>query len=125
MTFGLWEQDPLDTDFLMQRASVRSPEGRLVLAVLRHALLEYEKSTQQPERNRALLRELEVWFFADAEAETWPFSFENLCEMLELSPDWIRAHLARRGPKAARPVAPPVQVAAPATDAPELQATGA
>ena len=94
MTFGLWEHDPLNTvPYVAQRVCAASPEGRLVLAVLKHALFEYEKLSQRPGRKSPQLRELEQWFFANDESEEWPFSFENLCALLDLSPGWIRSQL--------------------------------
>ena len=67
------------------------PERRLMLAVLRTALVELEKlrATRSPRIDR--LVELKDWFLSDD--RSWPFSFENACEELNLNPGWIRARL--------------------------------
>ena len=102
MATALWEPDIL---LAIQYASMResrqrSPEKRLLIAVLKSALNDYQEAVRAGGR-RHQLHDLEEWFFAGD--DSWPFSFENLCTQLDLSPECIRANLAalaggRHGP---------------------------
>jgi hypothetical protein len=59
------------------------------VAVLMNAVVELQETVTSHKRQREwLLQELVTWFFSHD--RKWPFSFENLCEHLELSPDCIR-----------------------------------
>ena len=70
----------------------RSPEGRLLVAVLRNALLEFQDLVQSRRgEHDAQLAELWQWFFEPD--DSWPFSFENVCEQLDLDPSCIRERL--------------------------------
>ena len=65
------------------------PERSLVRAVLANALESYIKyqSAAKP-RGQRLFREAEAWFFEPDDG--WYLSFENVCEILALDPDYIR-----------------------------------
>ena len=95
-----------DTSAASQRAWARGgygrlPEGRLLIAVLRNALLEFEDVVHNHRgANDAQLQELWQWFFGPDDG--WLFSFENVCEQLDLDPSCIRARL--------RALAPPLNV---------------
>jgi hypothetical protein len=68
------------------------PEKRLLVAVLMSAFVELEDALNTPgPRDEWALQELLAWFFNHD--RTWLFSFENLCEELDLSADSVRAQL--------------------------------
>ncbi|HXG53310.1 MAG TPA: hypothetical protein VNN77_18075 [candidate division Zixibacteria bacterium] len=72
----------------------RSPEVRLMAAVLQDAIDCYMKTLHAKTRHdRQLFLEAERWF-ADPE-DDWLFSFASICGILELDPDYIRRCLAR------------------------------
>jgi hypothetical protein len=68
------------------------PEKRLLVAVLMNAFAELEDALEEHgPRSEWALRELLTWFFNHD--RTWLFSFESLCEELDLSPDCVRKQL--------------------------------
>jgi hypothetical protein len=71
-----------------------SPEQRLMLAVLEDAVYTILKYAGKPGRNpRRLVREAEAWI---ARSEpSWPFSYENICAVLGIDADALRARLRR------------------------------
>ncbi len=86
----MWHGSPVGRPYEQKRAS--SPERRLLIAVLWNAITEYQdlvcsrRGAEDVEGQR-----LRKWFFEHD--EKWPFSFENVCEQLEIDPDSIRARL--------------------------------
>ena len=95
MGFGLWERDaliPFQHAWAHESAR-RSPEKRLLAAVLMDAVLEFREIVRSPhEDGDPRLHRLRAWFFAHD--QKWPFSFENVCEQLDLDPNCIRNRLA-------------------------------
>lgn len=84
--------------------AAHKPEQRLMAALLMDALVQFEKACAgRDPRARRMLHELQAWFYADD--DSWPFSFENVCEHLRLEPDAIRGRLARiqRAPRTKQP----------------------
>lgn len=74
--------------------SILEGERRLMLAVLEDAVSCFQKyaGASRP-RARRLFREAEEWFL---EPETaWPFSFESICGVLGIDPDYFRTNLER------------------------------
>jgi hypothetical protein len=75
------------------RRSLR-PEQRLMCAVLEEAVIELAtprvaaRSPLRAHRNR---QELLAWF-ASAD-RSWPFSFENICDAIDLDPAQVRSGL--------------------------------
>lgn len=92
MEYGLWEDDPLIAGQCGPKAR-RSPVRRLLAAVLMDAVQEFQElvCSTRPE-DVARRREVAAWFFARADG--WPFSFENVCEQLDLNSGLIRARIA-------------------------------
>ena len=75
------------------RASLE-PEKRLMLAVLEDAVLCFQKGSFAGDRRRkALFPDAEEWIME--ENSDWPFSFENICEVLGFNPDYLRQGLLR------------------------------
>jgi len=86
--------DPADTGLmeLMLRKNTREGEVGLMLAVLGDALEYYQKYAMAKDaRGKRLFGEAEEWIF-ETNSE-WLFSFENICEVLHLDPDFIRKSL--------------------------------
>jgi hypothetical protein len=86
----------------LRRSAEYGPERRLLVAVLEQGVNDYLKHAGAREP-----RELELWHEVEAWVEdrdaSWLFSFENICHVLELEPDYLRRGLhtykerARRG----------------------------
>ncbi|MFQ5666126.1 MAG: hypothetical protein ACE5I7_06795 [Candidatus Binatia bacterium] len=95
MAVGVWRQNPLmlpEYTYLCRKQD-RSPEKRLLAAVLMEAVYEFRAAAQSlDDGGNERLRELQAWFFGHR--ERWPFAFENVCEHLDLDPDCIRARLS-------------------------------
>ena len=70
------------------------PEKMLVFAVLEDAITCFQKfSSAQSVHGKARFQEEEDWFFHERSDRL--FSFEKVCEVLDLNPDYIRAGLTR------------------------------
>jgi hypothetical protein len=86
--------DPADPTVVEQffKNGVRRGEERLMLAVLQDAVECFQENvlSQQPWEQK-LFEEAEDWILA--KNADWPFSFENICETLQLNPDYIRQGL--------------------------------
>ena len=70
---------------------VRVGEERLVLAVLENAIENYQKYTLTGDTR---FQEEEKWLFVERDSEAF-FSFENICEILQLHPAYVRQGLLR------------------------------
>jgi hypothetical protein len=78
--------------FVAPPAGAERPERRLMLAVLEDAigtLLKHGGSARG--RSRRLVREAEQWIHA--RNHDWPFSFENICSVLNLDAGALRKGL--------------------------------
>jgi hypothetical protein len=70
------------------------PEKRLMLAVLENAVAAYQKyALASSRRARRLFGEAAAWLAGPADAEV--FSFNGICDALELDPEFVRAGLER------------------------------
>jgi hypothetical protein len=99
----------LPSQFFSAVASgIERPEKRLMLAVLQDAvamLLKHAGSARSGPRR--LVREAEQWI--NARNRDWPFSFENICGVLDLDPAAVREGLQRlAGTVPARAVVLPI-----------------
>lgn len=75
-----------------RRSEFLEPEKALLMAVLQDAIDCYQKYGSA--RNRAgkeMLYEAEQWLMNDK--DDWVFSFRNICDLLELDPQYIRRGL--------------------------------
>jgi hypothetical protein len=94
MSSSLWEPDVVE---MQRHATVKnrltdSPEKRLLTELLLDALLEFEiKAARCRSLDDAPLREVVAWFFS--RDRSWPFSFLNVCEHLNLDPVCVRVRL--------------------------------
>lgn len=77
-----------------QHHSVLTPEQRLMLAVLDDAVECFRKYAFVPQtRARRLFAEVQGWIYSgDGD---WPFSFENICAVLKIDCEYLRAGLVR------------------------------
>ena len=72
-----------------------TPELTLMLAILEDAVACYCKTLKRPRQNPDILaRQAEFWIRLD----DWdsPFSFNNICESLQMEPDATRDRILRR-----------------------------
>ena len=86
--------DPVDRGVIdrLYKKQIREGEEGLMLAVLDNAIECFQKYVLgQRERERRLFQEAEDWILE--KDSDWFFSFENICETLELYPDYIRQGL--------------------------------
>jgi hypothetical protein len=73
-------------------------EGRLMLAILQDAVDCYQRhALARNPRHRAEFEEAKQWI-ASSDSD-WVFSFENICNVLGIDPDYVRSGLANRTPQ--------------------------
>jgi hypothetical protein len=76
----------------LYKKQIREGEEGLMLAVLDNAIECFQKYVlAQREREKRLFQEAEEWILE--KNSDWFFSFENICETLQLYPDYIRQGL--------------------------------
>ena len=86
--------DPVDRGVIdrLYNKQIREGEEGLMLAVLDSAIECFQKYVlARREREKRLFQEAEDWILE--KNSDWFFSFENICETLELYPDYIRQGL--------------------------------
>ena len=86
--------DPLDNEIIERlfKKDIRDGEEKLMLAVLASAIQHFQKYVLwKDERGRKLFQEAEEWFLERDSDQL--FSFEYICETLQLHPDYIRQGL--------------------------------
>jgi hypothetical protein len=86
--------DPLDSEIIERlfKKNIREGEEKLMLAVLSDAIEHFQKyAFSKDEKGRKLLQEAEEWFLEKDNGAL--FSFEYICETLQLHPDYIRQGL--------------------------------
>src|SRR5262245_35243121 len=92
---GLFQPDTLLPSQYFDRIRRRAQydgERRLMIAILEDAVDVYRKqAAARDARNQQLFCEAEDWF-ADAD-RGWLYSFENICDVLDLDADYIRRGL--------------------------------
>ncbi|MFN8624843.1 MAG: hypothetical protein U0587_02485 [Candidatus Binatia bacterium] len=91
-SFGLFEPDallPAQFYAAFRGGSAVRGEKRLMLAVLQDALECYQKYAFASDlHGHQLFAEADEWI--SCQERTWYFSFENICETLEIDPDYLR-----------------------------------
>ena len=94
LTDGWSSLDPVDRGAIekLYKKQIREGEEALMLAVLDSAIECFQKyALAQRAREKRLFQEAEEWILE--KNSDWFFSFENICETLELYPDYIRQGL--------------------------------
>jgi len=93
---GLFEPDvllPAQFFAAFRRMGALDRERLLMLAVLEDAVDCYQKySLAKDPRGRQLFAEALEW--VDSADKTWLFSFENICDTLEIDPSYVRRGLS-------------------------------
>ena len=91
-SFGLFEPDallPAQFYAAFRGGSAVRGEKRLMLAVLQDALDCYQKYAFATDgHGRQLFSDADTW--VSCEDRDWYFSFENICETLEINPAYLR-----------------------------------
>lgn len=76
------------------RKTIREGEERLLLALLENATEDYQKYLHaQDRRGKELFEAAEEWFLESDSPSL--FSFENVCDYLQLNPCYMRTGLMR------------------------------
>lgn len=96
-SFGLFEPDallPAQFYAAFRGGSGVRGEKRLMLAVLQDALDCYQKyAFAKDGHGRQLFSDADEWI--SCEDRNWYFSFENICETLEINPEYLRRGMQR------------------------------
>ena len=73
----------------LRRSEHLEPEKDLLMAILQDAIHDYRKYrlARDPD-GKARFREVKEWIMAGGNG--WIFSFNNICELLGLDPDYVR-----------------------------------
>ncbi len=94
---GLFEPDtllPVQYFEAMRRKHLLEGEKRLILSVLEDAIECYMKCIDAAtNKGQRLFRDAEEWI--NLEDKRWVFSFDNVCEMLDINPEYMRSGLRR------------------------------
>jgi hypothetical protein len=96
VTNGWISLDPADMGLIeaVYKKTIREGEERLMLAVLESAVEDFQKYVlARKPSGKKLFQQAEEWFLEKDSDDL--FSFENICETLQLHPDYIRQGLLR------------------------------
>ncbi len=92
---GLFEPDtllPVQYFEAMRRKHLLEGEKRLVLSVLEDAIECFMKCIDSStNKGQRLFRDAEEWI--NLEDKKWVFSFDNVCDMLDVNPEYMRRGL--------------------------------
>ncbi|MGH9645921.1 MAG: hypothetical protein ACRD4E_03810 [Bryobacteraceae bacterium] len=92
---GLFEPDtllPIQYFEAMRRKHLLEGEKRLILSVLEDAVECFMKCIESPtNKGQRLFRDADEWIAL--EDKRWVFSFDNVCDMLDINPDYMRRGL--------------------------------
>ena len=94
VTDGWISIDPADAGTIerVYKKDIREGEEKLMLAVLQDAVECFQiYLLAETQREKRLFREAEDWILETD--SSWLFSFENICETLQLNPGYIRQGL--------------------------------
>jgi len=79
---------------VLRKTAPQGPEYLLVIAMLQDAIECFQKYRWAIDENgQQLYADANEWI--ESEDRKWPFSFENVCGVLNLNPDYIRVGLNR------------------------------
>ena len=81
---------------VLRKSSPQGPEYNLVLAMLQDAIDCFQKHRFTVDPNgRELYEDAREWIFSTD--RVWPFSFENICDIVRINPEYLRQGLTRWG----------------------------
>ena len=89
-------QEPTDDGVIeaLSKKIIREGEKRLMLAILENATEDFQKYVlANDQRGKELFQEAEEWFL-ETDSPAF-FSFENICEYLQINPGYLRQGLMR------------------------------
>lgn len=96
-TNGLFEPDTLLPEqfyAILRSGSAIAGEKRLMLAVLEDALDCYRKyATAREGQGLQMFRDVDVWIAS--RDRRWFYSYENICDILEINSDYLRGGLSK------------------------------
>ena len=76
----------------LRRKGAHEPERRLVIAVLQDAVDCFQKHlTARDRKAHQLFLDAEEWVCSTD--RSWPFSFENVCDLLQINSEYLRRGL--------------------------------
>ena len=76
----------------LKRKGAQEPERRLAIAVLQDAVDCFQKHLRARDRKaHQLFLDAEEWISSDD--RSWPFSFENICDLLQINAEYLRRGL--------------------------------
>ena len=94
---ALFEPDtllPIQYFEAMRRKHLLEGEKRLILSVLEDAIECFMKCIDaSTNKGQRLFREADEWI--NHEDKRWVFSFDNVCDMLDINPEYMRAGMKR------------------------------
>ncbi len=94
---GLFEPDtllPIQYFEAMRKKHLLEGEKRLILSVLEDAVECFMKCIDAgTNKGQRLFRDADEWI--NHEDKKWVFSFDNVCDMLDINPDYMRVGLRR------------------------------
>lgn len=92
---GLFEPDtllPIQYFEAMRKKHLLEGEKRLILSVLEDAVECFMKCIDSPtNKGQRLFRDADEWI--SLEDKQWVFSFDNVCDMLDINPEYMRRGL--------------------------------
>src|ERR1700752_5460473 len=92
---GLFEPDtllPIQYFEAMRKKHLLEGEKRLILSVLEDAVECFMKCIDSPtSKGQRLFRDADEWI--SLEDKHWVFSFDNVCDMLDINPEYMRRGL--------------------------------
>ena len=120
---GLFEPDtllPIQYFEAMRRKHLLEGEKRLILSVLEDAVECFMKCIDSTtNKGQRLFRDAEDWI--NLEDKHWVFSFDNVCEMLDIEPEYLRRGLQVWKERRLQAIAQRATLAAQQAAAPALQ----
>lgn len=114
---------------LLRKQAAHGPEYLLIIAMLQDAIDCFQKHRYASDENgRALFEDAREWIAS--EDRKWPFSFENICAVLNLDASYLRRGLtawddAQEAARRRAKVVPFKAVAAPYAEAAENESVAA
>ncbi len=85
---------PFQYSETLRRKTHLGSEKRLMFAVLEDAVSSFQKyHLARNKKGKELFRDVEKWI--TEEKDDWLFTFRNICESLEINPDYLRQGLLK------------------------------